>query len=188
MIEDEANERLSALAKRYAEINGWNEAAILQFAITAMSKSDIETKLQYLEKHISMLEQERQIQKEKSEQKQAYISYEEREKCRKVVNAYAEELDNVGIMVLDAGRYGFIKLINYKFPYGFDEAIAYINSIELFIDLWEEWLTSQLISLTGDMAMSLDNEDMLKYLSKDKQNELMAKKEYFSKKADIQID
>ena len=50
-----------------------------------------------------------QCQKQKEEkagQKIVYISDEEREKCRKVVNAFAEELDDIEITVVDAGRYG----------------------------------------------------------------------------------
>ena len=58
MIDDEPHERLSALAERYAKANGWNEKAMLQFATASMSKADIETKLQFLEKQIVLLEKE----------------------------------------------------------------------------------------------------------------------------------
>ena len=191
-IEDETHERLSALAERYAKINGWNERAMLQFAISAMSKADIETKIQFLEKQIVLLEKEKQKHKEeKSKQKRTYISDEEREKCWKVVNAYAEELDDVGIIVVEAGRYGFIKLVDYSFPYGFDDIITFTNSIDLFLDLWEEWFEAQLITLTQNMPtaeLELDYNDMFQYLSKDKQEELMAKREYFAKKAEMWID
>ncbi|MBD5556794.1 MAG: hypothetical protein HDQ95_16000 [Roseburia sp.] len=125
---------------------------------------------------------------EKAKQKRVYISDEEREKCKKVVDAYAEELDDIDIMVVEAGRYGFVKLIYYKFPYGFDDAIAYTDSLELFLDLWDEWFESQLLRLTKNTPMTeMDYEDIFKCLPKDKQEELIAKREYFAEKAEIRI-
>lgn len=56
IVEGEAQERLSALAERYKKINGWNEKEILQFAVTAFAKSDIEIKLKFLEKNIERAE------------------------------------------------------------------------------------------------------------------------------------
>lgn len=50
IIEDGQQEKLTALAERYKKINGWDEKEILQFAVTATSKEDIETKLRFLEK------------------------------------------------------------------------------------------------------------------------------------------
>lgn len=46
-----------------------------------------------------------------------------------------------------------MKLIYYKFPYGFDDAIAYTDSLELFLDLWDEWLESQLLKLIKNTPM-----------------------------------
>ncbi len=45
-------------------------------------------------------------------EKQVYITEEEREKCRKVIDAFAElyEIENEDILVVDAGRYGFVKM------------------------------------------------------------------------------
>ena len=41
-----------------------------------------------------------------------YISDEEREKCRKVKEAFAElEDEDIDIMVADAGRYGYVRLM-----------------------------------------------------------------------------
>lgn len=57
IVEDDAQERLSELAKRYKKINGWNEKDILQFAVAATNKSDIEIKLRFLEECITELEQ-----------------------------------------------------------------------------------------------------------------------------------
>lgn len=189
IVEDETNVRLSKLAERYEKVNGWNEKEILQFAVAATSKNDIEEKLKFLEGQIVTLEEKTQKQKEeKPGQKKVYISDEEREKCRKVVDAYAEELDDAEIMVVDAGRYGFVKLIYYKFPYGFDNAIAYTDSLELFLDLWDEWLEAQLIKLTKNTPMAeMDYADMFKCLSKDMQEKIMAKREYFAEKAEMRI-
>ena len=179
IVEDGQQERLSALAERYEKVNGWSEKEILQFAVTATSKDDIETKLQFLEKEIVKLEKDWQEQKKTPNEKRSYISEEEHEKCKRVVSAYEKELNDVEVTVVDAGRFGFVKLIYYKFPYGFDDAIAYTDSLELFLDLWDEWLEAQLLALTKGTPMAeLDYEDMFKCLSKEKQEELMAKREY----------
>ncbi len=74
IIDDRQQEKLSALAERYQKINGWNEQEILQFAVAATSKSDIETKLQFLENEAARLEMEWQEQKEQPKQKRKYIS------------------------------------------------------------------------------------------------------------------
>lgn len=189
IIDDVQQEKLSALAERYEKINGWNEKQMLQFGVAATSKGDIETKFLFLENEISKLEKDWQEQEENSKQKHVYISDEEREKCRKVVNAYAEELDNVDVMVVEAGRYGFLKLLYYRVPYGFDDAVTYTDSLTLFLDLWDEWLEAQLLRITKNTPVAeLDYEDMFQFLSKDKQEELMAKREYFAEKAEICIE
>lgn len=186
IIEDEQQERLSALAERYEKVNGWNEKEILQFAVAATSKEEMESKLQFLEKEIVKMEKDWQEQEEKPKEKRKYISDEEYEKCKRVVSAYQKELDEIEVTVVDAGRFGFVKLIYYKFPYGFDDAIAYTDSLELFLDLWDEWFEAQLLALTKNTPMAeLDYEDIFKCLSKDTQEELMAKREYFAEKAGI---
>ena len=188
IVEDETNERLSKLAERYEKIKGWNEKEILQFAVAATSKTDIETKLNFLEEQIVPLEKEWKKQEEQPNRKKVYISDEEREKCRKVVNAFAEELDDIEITVVDAGRYGFVKLTYYKFPYGFDDAISFTDSLELFLDLWDEWIEAQLLKITKNTPMAeMDYEEMFKCLPKDIQDKLMAKREYFAEKAEIRI-
>ncbi len=44
--------------------------------------------------------------------KKVYITEEEREMCRKVIDAFAElyEMEDEDILVVDVGRYGFVKL------------------------------------------------------------------------------
>ena len=41
--------------------------------------------------------------------KEKYITDDEMEKCRKVVDAFAELYEIENILVVDAGRYGFVK-------------------------------------------------------------------------------
>ena len=57
IVDNDAQERLSALAERYKKINGWNEKEILQFSVAATSKTDIELKLQFLEEYITHIEE-----------------------------------------------------------------------------------------------------------------------------------
>lgn len=56
IVEEKAQERLSALAERYKKINGWNEKEMLQFAVAATHQTDIEMKLQFLEETLRGLE------------------------------------------------------------------------------------------------------------------------------------
>ncbi len=58
IVDDEQQEKLSILAERYEKINGWNEKEMLQFAVAATSKGDIETKLRFLENEIIKLEKD----------------------------------------------------------------------------------------------------------------------------------
>lgn len=81
ILETEAANQLSELAKRYYKINGWREREILQFAIVATAKGDIEIKLKFLESIIEQLEKEssfkieRQIYSGNKEQKKEHIMH-----------------------------------------------------------------------------------------------------------------
>lgn len=186
VFEDEVQERFISLTERYKKVNGWREKDVLQFAINSTFEADIEEKLRFLEKHIVQLEIESQKHIEEKSMKRNYISEDERTKCKKVADAYAEELDKEKIVVVEAGRYDFVKLQYYKYPSGFGDVVTFNDSMILFNDLWEEWLESQLLFLTKDTPMAeLDYEDMFKCLPQDKQKELMKKREYFAEKADI---
>ena len=119
-------------------------------------------------------------------EKKSYITVEEQKKCRKVADAFAE-LEDVDIVVVDAGRYGFVKLQYYTPPTGFENDFTFTNSIKLFDDLWEEWLHTQLIMLAKEMKIDdVDYDDIFKHLSEEKQNELGNRKQYFSKLAGIE--
>ena len=121
-------------------------------------------------------------------EKKMYITEEEREKCRRVADAYAEiyEDEEQNIVVLDAGRYGYIKLQYYNPPYGFSDMLVFTDSRELFEDLWEDWLNTQLFELAkGTKLIELDYEDIFARLPQHKQKEWMSKKRYFAEKTGI---
>ena len=118
--------------------------------------------------------------------KDTYISIEEREKCRKVADAFTELYEKEDIVVLDAGKYGYVKLQYYKEPFGFDDVFTYTDSRELFDDLWDEWFNGRLLEFASDTPMmEFDYPDIFKCLPKDIQQELMDKKIAFAKEAGI---
>ena len=120
-------------------------------------------------------------------EKKIYITEEERKKCRKVADAFAE-LEDADIVVVDVGRYGFVKLQYYTPPTGFENDFTFTKSRELFEDLWEEWLHTQLIMLAKEMNINdIAYDDVFKHLPEEKQNELMGRKQHFAKIAGIEI-
>ncbi len=120
-------------------------------------------------------------------EKKIYITEEEREKCRKVADAFAE-LEDDDIVVVDVGRYGFVKLQYYTPPTGFENDFTFTSSRELFEDLWEEWLHTQLIMLAKEMDINdIAYDDVFKCLPEERQNELMGRKQYFADMAGIEI-
>lgn len=120
-------------------------------------------------------------------EKKAYITEEEQKKCRKVADAFAE-LEDVDIVVIDAGRYGFVKLQYYTPPTGFENDFTFTDSRRLFDDLWEEWLHTQVIRLAGEMKIDdIDYDAVFGKLPEEKQNELMGRKQIFAETAGIEI-
>lgn len=81
-----------------------------------------------------------------------YITEEERRKCQRVADAFVE-LEDEDIVVVDVGRYGFVKLQYYTPPTGFENDYTFTSSRELFEDLWEEWLHMQLVALARVMSI-----------------------------------
>lgn len=117
--------------------------------------------------------------------KQTYITEEEQKKCRKVADAF-RELEDVDVVVVDVGRYGFVKLQYYTPPRGFENDFTFTDSRKLFEDLWEEWLHTQLITLAKEMGIGdIDYDDVFKRLPEEKQKELMGKKQHFAEAAGI---
>ena len=121
-------------------------------------------------------------------EKKKYISDEEHEKCRRVVEAFAE-LEDVDIVVVDVGRYGFVKLQYYTPPTGFENDFTFTDSKELFEDLWYDWLYEHLqkIADANPALLELDYEDMLTELPEEKQKEFEDKRREFAEKAGITL-
>ena len=110
-------------------------------------------------------------------EKRIYITVEEREKCRKVADAFTELYEMAEIMVLDADRYGFVMLKYYELSSGF---------AELFDALWEEWLNTKLYLMAKEMKLEeIHYEEVFDSLPEEKQSELIGRKADFAKAAGI---
>lgn len=121
------------------------------------------------------------------DQKQTYITDEERENCQKVVDAFVELFEFEDLTVVNAGKYGFVKLQYYRSHIGFDNAQTFINSKSLFNDLWDEWLDTQLLNIASGTPMEgMDYEDILKCLPPDKRQTLLDMQKRFAEKAGIE--
>ena len=115
--------------------------------------------------------------------KEIYITDSVREKCRKVAELY--EIEN--ILVVNAGRYGFVKLQYYRPPQGFEDAITITDSRSMFENLWEEWLDTQLFLLAKGTPMAgMGYSEIFECLPKEKQKELIDKKAEFVRVAGIE--
>ena len=114
--------------------------------------------------------------------KRAYISEDERQRCQRVADAFAELYELEHIVVMDVGRYGFVKLQYYTPERGFEDAITFTDSKSLFEDLWQEWLDTKLYLLGLDEKMDdPDYEEVYQKLPKEKQQELISRKADFAK-------
>lgn len=90
------------------------------------------------------------------------------------------------IVVVDVGRYGFVKLQYYFPPMGFENDFTFMGSRELFEDLWEEWLHTQIIMLAkGNSVEDIGYDNVFGRLSEKKQRELESSKKDFAEKAGI---
>lgn len=126
--------------------------------------------------------------KEETE-KLAYISIEERGKCRKVAEAFRELYQTEDMVVLNAGRFGFVKLRYYRYPGGFENVFTFTNSEDLFEDLWEEWLNIQLLSWAeGTSMIEMTYEEIWNLLPDEKKKEFEDKKRQFYKKSGFSTD
>ena len=120
-------------------------------------------------------------------ERKIYITEEEQRKCRKVADAFAE-LEDADIVIVDAGRYGFVKLQFYTPPTGFENDYTFTDSRELFEDLWEEWLNLQLYYIAeGTPVLEEGYDCVFKSLPEEKQDELMGRKQAFAEAAGIEI-
>ena len=116
----------------------------------------------------------------------SYISEEEREKCRRVADAFAELYDLTDTIVVDARKYGFVKLQYYREPYGFEILLTFTDSRKLFEDLWQSWFEEQILAqVEGTCLEELEYEEIFARLPEEKQNEIMSKKDWFEVKSGI---
>lgn len=119
--------------------------------------------------------------------KQKYITDEETINCQKVADVFAELYESEDLLVLNAGRYGFVKLQYYNVQFGFDTAYIFVDSRSLFNDLWREWLYTQLLNLASGTPMEdMDYKDIFKCLPKEKQKEFLDKRICFAKQTGIE--
>lgn len=119
-------------------------------------------------------------------EKTVYITEKEREMCYKVIDAFAElyEIEDEDMLVVDVGRYGFVKLQCYTPSYGFEELDTYTDSNSLFEGLWGEWLNLNVFLLAREMRLDeVLYEEIFDHLPKEKQSELIGRKDDFAKKA-----
>ena len=121
-------------------------------------------------------------------EKQVYITEEERAKCQKVVDAFAELYEMADIVVLDVGRYGFVMLKYYMPPHGFEEDATFTDSRELFEGLWREWLDIKLYLMAkGTPLLEKGYKGIFESLPKEKQSELIERKADFAIMAEITL-
>ena len=119
-------------------------------------------------------------------EKKIYITEEERVKCQKVADAFAELYEMADIAVVDVGRYGFVMLKYYMLPHGFEEDATFTDSKALFEGLWQEWLDMELYLIAkGTPLMEKGYKGVFESLSNEKQSEIIGRKADFAKKADI---
>ena len=121
--------------------------------------------------------------------KEVYITAEERKKWQKVADAFAELYEIENILVMDAGRYGFVKLQYYSKQRGFENVYSFVDSKSLFDDLWQEWFDTKLILRARETPMQeMDYEEIFNCLSEQEKNELLDRKKEFAKAAEIELN
>ena len=113
-----------------------------------------------------------------------YITEEQRAKCRKVADAFAELYELMDVMVADAGRFGFVRLQWFSEGEGFDSAMAFSDCLELFEELWRIWYEHEVLTpVLGTPLAELDYDEIFERLPEEKKKELMEKRDYFVKKS-----
>lgn len=120
--------------------------------------------------------------------KKAYITREEQMKCKKVAEAFSELYELENIVVLDVGRFGFVKLQYYRPPQGFDNVVTFTDSKDMFEDLWQEWLDTKLYLLAKEKQLEeMDYEKVFAGLPVEEQQKLVDRKQVFVEKAGITL-
>lgn len=114
------------------------------------------------------------------------ITDEERERCRKVADAFREMYGLYGDMyVVDVGPFGFVHLKWYG-DQEFQGNTVYTDSEELFADLWEFWLEYHLLEpVKGTPLSELSYEELYKLLPEEKKDEFAKQKREFLKSSEM---
>ena len=121
-------------------------------------------------------------------EKKIYITEEERAKCQKVIDAFAELYEMADIVVVDVGRYGFVMLKYYVPSHGFEEDNNFTDSVALFEELWQEWLNMKMYLLAKDTPLlEKGYKGVFESLPEEKQSELIGRKAAFVKAAEIYL-
>ena len=119
-------------------------------------------------------------------EKKVYIIEEERTKCQKMADAFAELYEMADIVVVDIGRYGFVMPKYYTLPHGFEEAETFTDRKALLEVLWQEWLGMKLYFIAkGTPLLEKGYKDVFESLTKEKQSELIGRKDVFARMAGI---
>ena len=86
-----------------------------------------------------------------------FITEKQRAKCRKVADAFTELYELTDVMVADAGRFGFVRLQWFSEGEGFDSAMVFSDSEELFEELWRIWYEHEVLTpVLGTPLAELD--------------------------------
>lgn len=118
--------------------------------------------------------------------KNIFITKNERKKCKKVAKAYAKLDKNNNIVIIDTGKYGFVKLSDYNPHDGFITMETFTDSKKLFNNLWEDWLITQLyLKVKGTILSEMDHEEIFQHLPESEQKIFTAKHRYFARKAGV---
>jgi hypothetical protein len=101
------------------------------------------------------------------------ISDEERIKCQNVADAFAELYEMENIVVLDVGRYGFVKLQYYSQTDGLENVVTFTDCKSMFEDLWQKWLDTKLYLMAkGTPVLEEGYEGVFNSLTDEQQREL----------------
>ena len=120
--------------------------------------------------------------------KQVYITEEERAKCKKVAEAFAELYEMSDIVVVDVGRYGFVMLKYYMPPHRFEEDATFTDSKALFEELWQEWFDMKLYLMAkGTPLLEKGYKGEFESLPEEKQSILIGRKADFAERAGIDL-
>lgn len=120
-----------------------------------------------------------------------YITETEHQKCTNVINAFTEYFEQLELLILDAGRYGFVKLQYFdESSATFYEVVTFTNSEDLFYDLWNDWLNFQLLSYAkeeGAPMAKMEYEDIFHCLPPEKHQEFLNRYIYFVRKSKLSL-